>query len=290
MLIVESGPFGRRFRLLETMRQFGAEHLSETGTTDVIAARHAQWCLDEVTHIRELLAGPAEIEGVARLDELWPNLRAAVDWACATDDRQLAPRTRRSGRGRGLPAESERDRRLGRADPRHHATRRRGADRLRAHLGRPSVHAEPRQRGVRAPRRSIRRAGSSDDPLRASVPLRRLRGDGGIGRPVDDRAAPARRALHRGPQRARRGGADAADDRAVGGTRCPRHRARRAVSRARPADVPAMGTDVPRHLCVGAGQAPRGRAVLRGRGRRRRSRPHAHVEESPRSTSRAPPW
>jgi predicted ATPase len=90
MLIVESGLFGRRFRLLETMRQFGAEHLSETGMTDVIAARHAQWCLDEVTHIRELLAGPAEIQGVARLDELWPNLRAAVDWACATDDRRLA--------------------------------------------------------------------------------------------------------------------------------------------------------------------------------------------------------
>lgn len=90
MLIVESGPFGRRFRLLETMRQFGAENLSATGTTDVIAARHAQWCLDDVTHIRELLAGPAEIEGVARLDELWPNLRAAVDWACATGDRRLA--------------------------------------------------------------------------------------------------------------------------------------------------------------------------------------------------------
>ena len=89
MLIVESGPFGPRFRLLETIRQFGAEHLSQTGTTDVIAARHAQWCLDEVTNIRELLAGPAEIEGVARLDELWPNLRAAIDWACATEDRRL---------------------------------------------------------------------------------------------------------------------------------------------------------------------------------------------------------
>jgi predicted ATPase/DNA-binding SARP family transcriptional activator len=90
MLIVESGPFGRRFRLLETMRQFAAEHLSETGMTDVIAARQAQWCLAEVTHIRELLAGPAEIQAVARLDELWPNLRAAVEWACATDDRRLA--------------------------------------------------------------------------------------------------------------------------------------------------------------------------------------------------------
>jgi predicted ATPase len=90
MLIVESGPFGRRFRLLETMRQFAAEHLSETGTTDLVAARHAHWCLDEVTRIREYLAGQREIEGVARLDELWPNLRAAFDWACATEDRRLA--------------------------------------------------------------------------------------------------------------------------------------------------------------------------------------------------------
>ena len=237
----------------------------------------------------QLLAGPAEIEGVARLDELWPNLRAAVDWACATDDRRLARALVASGRGRGLPAESERDRRLGRADPRHHATRRRGADRLRAHVGRPSVHAEARQRGVRAPRRPVRRAGSPDDPLRARLPRQRLPVEGGIGRPVAGRAAPAGRALHRGPQRARRARADAADVRAAGGTRRPRDRARRAVSRPGPADVPAVGVDVPRHLCVGAGQAPRGRAVLRGRRRGRRSRPHAHAEESPRSTSRAPP-
>ena len=90
MLVIESGPFGRRFRLLETMRQFGAEHLSDSGDTDRLAERHARWCLDRVTHIGELLAGPREFEGVARLGELWPNLRAAVDWACATRDRRLA--------------------------------------------------------------------------------------------------------------------------------------------------------------------------------------------------------
>jgi predicted ATPase/DNA-binding SARP family transcriptional activator len=89
MLIVESGPFGRRFRLLETMRQFAAEHLSDTGRTDQVGERHARWCLDRVTQVGLLLAGPAEIEGATRLDELWPNLRAAVDWACATGDRRL---------------------------------------------------------------------------------------------------------------------------------------------------------------------------------------------------------
>jgi predicted ATPase/class 3 adenylate cyclase len=90
MVIVESGPFGRRFRLLETMRQFAAEHLSESGDTDQVAGRHARWCLDRVTHIRQLLAGPAEIDAVARLGELWPNLRAAVGWACETRELALA--------------------------------------------------------------------------------------------------------------------------------------------------------------------------------------------------------
>ena len=33
---------------------------------------------------------PAEVEGVDRLVELWPNLRAGFDWACATGDRVLA--------------------------------------------------------------------------------------------------------------------------------------------------------------------------------------------------------
>ena len=90
MLVVESGPFGRRFRLLETMRQFAAEQLAETGGTDVSAARHARWCVDELTSVRALLVGHGEIQGVGRLDELWPNLRGAVDWACSTGDRRLA--------------------------------------------------------------------------------------------------------------------------------------------------------------------------------------------------------
>jgi hypothetical protein len=37
-----------------------------------------------------LLVGPAEAEGVARLVELWPNLRAGFDWACANGDGELA--------------------------------------------------------------------------------------------------------------------------------------------------------------------------------------------------------
>jgi predicted ATPase/class 3 adenylate cyclase len=90
MVTVESGPFGRRFRLAETMRQYGAEHLSGSGHTDLVAERHARWCLDRVAQVGRLLPGNGEFEAVARLDELWPNLRAAVDWACAARDGALA--------------------------------------------------------------------------------------------------------------------------------------------------------------------------------------------------------
>ena len=90
MLNVESGPLGRHFRLLEPIREFGAEHLNESGQSGEVAERHAKWCLCEVAGIHQQLSGWGEIEGVARLSELWPNLRAAFDWACATGDLKLA--------------------------------------------------------------------------------------------------------------------------------------------------------------------------------------------------------
>ena len=90
MVIVGDGRFGRRFRLLETMRQFGAERLAEAGAAEAAADRHARWCLDEVARVGGLLAGLGEIEGVARLDALWPDLRAALERACARGDAALA--------------------------------------------------------------------------------------------------------------------------------------------------------------------------------------------------------
>jgi predicted ATPase/DNA-binding SARP family transcriptional activator len=90
MVTVETGPFGRRFRLLETLRQFALEHLTARGDRAAVERRHAQWCRGEIARIGVLLTGHGEVEGVARLAELWPNLRAAVDWACGTGDRELA--------------------------------------------------------------------------------------------------------------------------------------------------------------------------------------------------------
>jgi len=90
MLNVAFGRSGRRFRMLDTMRQFAAECLQSRGQTGIMADRHARWCLGQVTDIGQLLRGHGESEGVARLGELWPNLRAGVGWACAAGDPELA--------------------------------------------------------------------------------------------------------------------------------------------------------------------------------------------------------
>jgi predicted ATPase/DNA-binding SARP family transcriptional activator len=89
MLTVEPGPFGPRFRLLEPIREFGASRLDRVVGAE-LAERHATWCLSEVSEIHRLLAGWGEIEGVARLAELWPNLREAFHRACGTGNRRLA--------------------------------------------------------------------------------------------------------------------------------------------------------------------------------------------------------
>ena len=89
MVMVESGAYGRRFRLLDMMRQFAAERLAEAGSSDQVAARHAEFVRNDVERLGILLAGNDEIEGSVRLAELWPNLRIAVDWALTVEDREL---------------------------------------------------------------------------------------------------------------------------------------------------------------------------------------------------------
>jgi predicted ATPase len=90
IVAVEAGPLGRRFRMLEALRQFALERLADREALDEMSGRHARWCAEETARIGRLLAGPGEVEGVARLAELWPNLRSAVDWACGHGDVELA--------------------------------------------------------------------------------------------------------------------------------------------------------------------------------------------------------
>ena len=91
IVVSEAGAHGRRFRLLEMMRQFGAEELAAAGNTHLIADRHARFVADEIVEIQQLLGGRDEVVGAARLEELWPNVRVAFEWATARRDLRSQP-------------------------------------------------------------------------------------------------------------------------------------------------------------------------------------------------------
>ncbi len=88
---VEEGPGDRRYRLLETVRQYAAERLDEAGESDAFARRHRDWYI-ELAESDPTPAGdlPAR-DRLRRLDLERDNLRAALASALA-DDPQLALR------------------------------------------------------------------------------------------------------------------------------------------------------------------------------------------------------
>lgn len=80
LVVPSGGGQAPRFRLLETVRQYGARRLAEAGGAQETAARHA-------AHMRAMAAkfGPRaetadELEVVARLDLAVADLRAALTW------------------------------------------------------------------------------------------------------------------------------------------------------------------------------------------------------------------
>jgi predicted ATPase/DNA-binding SARP family transcriptional activator len=88
---VEEGPGDRRYRLLETVRQYAAERLVQAGEREVFERRHRDWYI-ELAESDPTPAGdlPAR-DRLRRLDSEHDNLRAALASALA-DDPQLALR------------------------------------------------------------------------------------------------------------------------------------------------------------------------------------------------------
>ncbi|HEX9042812.1 MAG TPA: BTAD domain-containing putative transcriptional regulator [Trebonia sp.] len=74
-----------RYRLLETLRDYGLERLRERGELDAARGRHARWAADLVTQAADGLAGPGEAGWSARLDSHIGDLRAAHSWLTGND-------------------------------------------------------------------------------------------------------------------------------------------------------------------------------------------------------------
>jgi predicted ATPase len=79
-----------RYRLLETVREYGREQLIERGEGEATEAAHATWALALANQAEDDLPGPAWHASLARLELDHDNLRAAIDRSLSADvDRAL---------------------------------------------------------------------------------------------------------------------------------------------------------------------------------------------------------
>ncbi|GAA2787222.1 ATP-binding protein [Saccharopolyspora taberi] len=72
-----------RYRMLETLREYGQERLQESGDRERVARRHRDW-FDRLTARADAeWAGPGQAEWVRRLRRDHADLRTALDWSVA---------------------------------------------------------------------------------------------------------------------------------------------------------------------------------------------------------------
>jgi predicted ATPase/class 3 adenylate cyclase len=81
-----------RYELLETIRQYAQDRLEASGQADVFHGRHAEYYAGLAGDAGQGLRGPDEVAWTVRVEAEFDNLRAAVAWALATADADLALR------------------------------------------------------------------------------------------------------------------------------------------------------------------------------------------------------
>jgi predicted ATPase/class 3 adenylate cyclase len=81
-----------RYRLLETIREYGEDRLAEYGETDGLRRRHAEYYCQLEAVLAERLEGPEEVDAYRHLAAERDNLLAAVNYAIDTADVDLALR------------------------------------------------------------------------------------------------------------------------------------------------------------------------------------------------------
>jgi non-specific serine/threonine protein kinase len=69
-----------RYRLLETLREYGAERLDEAKEAVALRGRHLAWCVALAERAEAAPAGPEQAAWLGRIERELDNLRAALDW------------------------------------------------------------------------------------------------------------------------------------------------------------------------------------------------------------------
>ena len=88
LLAVHDGPVERRYRMLETVRQYAAGRLQD-GDASATSRRHAEWCLALAETAEQELSGKDQSRWFATLEAEHDNLRAALDHLGQDGDRAL---------------------------------------------------------------------------------------------------------------------------------------------------------------------------------------------------------
>jgi predicted ATPase/DNA-binding SARP family transcriptional activator len=85
LVIVEERDGTTRYRMLETIRQYGQEKLQAAGENRKIRTRHLAYCLELAEQAEPELLTAKQKKVFAELDADYGNLRSALDWATETD-------------------------------------------------------------------------------------------------------------------------------------------------------------------------------------------------------------
>ena len=89
LVVADTGP-ETRYRLLETIREYGEERLAEAGETDMLRLRHATYYTELARVAQSHLYGREQVEWGARLARERENLLAAMAFALERQDADLA--------------------------------------------------------------------------------------------------------------------------------------------------------------------------------------------------------
>ena len=81
-----------RYRLLETLRDYGQERLAAYGEADRVRERHATWLVELAQQAERAFRGPEQGRWLRRAEREHDNVRAALTWALEREEVELAVR------------------------------------------------------------------------------------------------------------------------------------------------------------------------------------------------------
>lgn len=92
VMVLEGMGGSVRYRLLETLREYGWEQLLESGETEETQRKHAVYFVDLSEEAEPELTGPQQASWLERLEQEHDNLRAALRWSAESEDAETGLR------------------------------------------------------------------------------------------------------------------------------------------------------------------------------------------------------